>query len=335
MLTHRLDRRTFLRAAEVALLTGVAPDGVRPGDIRNTISLDQEAASHLGGHTRFPSLSLGQGSLSWNRKGVKVPHEERATRVFKDLFIDGTRQEVERQVERIAEGRSIVDGVRDQAKALAGSVGSADRDRLDLLQSSIREAEARLKQDLAWVKKPKPKVKAKPPTNDYHSDLQMLERQRQWFSIVHLALQTDSTRVVALSLWSHGRVTVKGTTIDHHDASHHGQAESKLKQLAVIEEAEMKDFADFLGLLKKSKEGGGTLLDRTAIFYGSNLGNASAHTCDNLPILLAGGGFKHAGHVAFDKKDNKPLSNLFVRILNQLGLEAKKFGSSTGALTEV
>src|SRR5438105_3001653 len=86
---------------EVALLTGVAPEGVHFGDIRNTISLDQEVASRLGGETRFPCLSLGGGVLSWNRKGVKVPSEERATQVFKQLFIDGTPAEVARAVQRI------------------------------------------------------------------------------------------------------------------------------------------------------------------------------------------------------------------------------------------
>ena len=133
----------------------------------------------------------------------------------------------------------------------------------------------------------------------------MLDRERQWFDLVHLALQTDSTRVIALWLWSHGRtLDLPGVGIAHHDASHHGQDEAKIKQLPLIEEAEMKLFAEFLGKLKSTNEGGRSLLDQTVVFYGSNLGNASAHTCDNLPILLAGGGFKHAGHVAFDRKNN-------------------------------
>jgi hypothetical protein len=97
----------------------------------------------------------------------------------------------------------------------------------------------------------------------------------------------------------------------------------------------MKLFGSFLAKLKTTDDGGASLLDRTATFYGSNLGNGSAHACDNLPILLAGGGFKHAGHVAFDRKDNKPLSNLFVRMLQQMGLEMEKFGSSTGMISEV
>jgi hypothetical protein len=320
---------------EVALLTGVAPEGVRFGDIRNTISLDQEVASRLGGETRFPYLSLGGGVLSWNRKGVKVPSEERATQVFKQLFIDGTAEEVAREVERIKNGQSILDGVRGQASSLGQSLGPADRRRLDLMLTSIREAEQRLQQDQAWVMKPKPMVQAQPLTDDYLTDLRTLDRERQWFDLVHLALQTDSTRVIALWIWSYGRVDLPGVAIGHHDATHHGQDEAKIQQLAKIEEAEMELFAKFLGKMKGTSEAGSSLLDQTIVFYGSNLGNASAHTCDNLPILLAGGGFRHAGHLAFDHKNNQPLSNLFVRMLHQMGFEADRFGTSTGTLGPV
>ena len=148
-------------------------------------------------------------------------------------------------------------------------------------------------------------------------------------------MQTDSTRVIALWLWSHGRVDLPGVAIGHHDATHHGQDEAKIQQLAMIEEAEMTLFAGLLGKMKATNEGGSSLLDQTVVFYGSNMGNASAHTCDNLPILLAGGGFQHAGHVAFDRKDNQPLSNLFVRMLHQMGIEADRFGTSTGVLDAV
>jgi hypothetical protein len=325
--------------AEVALFTGVAPERVRDmNDIRNSVSLDQEVAEKLGGETRFPYLSLGgggTGALSWNRKGVKVPAEGRATQVFRQLFIDGTPAEVARAVERLQDGQSILDGVREQAKTLAANLGPADRERLDLLLTSIREAEQRLQQDQTWVKRPKPKVSAKPLTDDYLADQRKLDRDRQWLDLVHLALRTDSTRVIALWLWSYGPVDLQGVAIGHHDATHHGQDEAKIKQLGLIEEAEMKLFGEFLAKMKATDDGGASLLDRTATFYGSNLGNGSAHACDNLPILLAGGGFKHAGHVAYDRKDNKPLSNLFVRMLQQMGLEMDKFGSSTGALSEV
>ncbi len=320
---------------EVALLTGVAPEGVRFGDIRNTISLDQEVASRMGGETRFPYLSLGGGVLSWNRKGVKLPSEDKVTQVFKQLFIDGTPDEVAREVERIKTGQSILDGVRYQARSLGESLGPADRRRLDLMLNSIREAEQRLQQDQAWVTKPKPKVAAKPPTDDYLSDPWMLDRERQWFDLVHLALQTDSTRVIALWIWSNGRVNLPDVAIGHHDATHHGQDEAKIKQLSLIEEAEMSLFARFLGKMKGGNEAGSSLLDQTVVFYGSNMGNASAHSCNNLPILLAGGGFDHAGHVAFDRDNNHPLSTLFVRMLRQMGIEADRFGTSTGTLSEV
>jgi hypothetical protein len=317
---------------EVALFTGVAPEGVRFNDIRNTISLDQEVAERLGGETRFSYLALGGGPTSWNRKGVKLPSEDRATEVFKQLFIDGTPEEIARQVRKIDDGRSILDGVRAQARALGRSLGPADRGRLDLMLDSIREAERRLQQDQAWVTRPKPKVAVKPFTDDYISDLRTLDRERQWFDLVHLALQTDSTRVIALWVWSYGRVDLPGVAIGHHDATHHGQDEAKIRQLTAIEEAEMTLFGQLLGKMKGTCEAGRPLLDRTVVFYGSNMGNASAHTCDNLPILLAGGGFKHAGHVAFDRKDNDPLCNLFVRMLHQMGLEVDRFGTSTGTL---
>jgi hypothetical protein len=323
---------------ENALLTGVAPEGVRFGDLRNTISLDQEVASRVGGETRFPYLTLGSGgtgALSWNRKGIRIPLEDRATVVFKKLFLDGTPEEVARETERLRNGASILDGVRAQAKSLAGALGAQDRERLDLLQTSIREAEDRLRQDEAWVKKPKPKVDARPLTDDYWEDRRMLDRERQWFDLCHLALQTDSTRVIALWVWSHGPVDLPGVTIGHHDATHHGQDEAKIRQLGLIEEAEMKLFAGLLSKLKATREGATTLLDQTIVFYGSNIGNGSAHSCDNLPILLAGGGFKHAGHLAYDRKKNMPLSNLFVRMIRQMGLDLDRFGTSTGSLSEI
>jgi hypothetical protein len=264
-----------------------------------------------------------------------VPSEARATQVFKQLFIDGTPQEVVREMERIKAGQSILDGVREQAQTLARTLGPADRDRIDQMLSSVREAEQRLQRDQQWVQKPKPVVQVKPLTDDYTTDLKTLDRERQWYDLVRLALQTDSSRVIALLLWSYGRLDIPEINIGHHDATHHGQDESKIKQLAIIEEAEVRLLGNFLSKLKAADEGGQSLLDQTVIFYGSNMGNGSAHTCDNLPILLAGGGFKHVGHVAFDRKDNKPLSNLFVRMVQQMGLEMDRFGSSTGVVNEV
>ena len=126
---------------------------------------------------------------------------------------------------------------------------------------------------------------------------------------------------------------VKGVTIDHHNLSHHGKDPAKIEQLRLIEEAEMQVVGDLLGKLKTKHEGGTPLLDKTMVLFGSNLGNANSHDTRNLPILLAGGGFKHGRHVAFDANKNTRLCNLFVTMLQRLGVETDAFGSSTGTLT--
>lgn len=330
-MSHRYPAGHF---AEVGLFTGVHPDFIRPNEIRNGISLDQEVASHLGGRTRFASLVLGGGDAAWNRRGVRIPSQSRATQVFKQLFIKGTPDEEARELRRLRDGQSILDDLRAQVKALNGRLSDADRVRLDLYLSSIREAEQRLQQDEEWSKTPKPEVKGPAPTSDF-GGAQLLQRSRQWYDLVHLALKTDSTRAISLWLGSQERPEIEGVTIPHHDASHHGQEPSKLDQLARIEEGELTVFGEFLEKLKASTEGEHTLLDRTAVLYASNLGNSSSHDNTNLPILLAGGGFKHKGHVAYDRKNNSPLANLYVRMLHQMGIEAKSFGASTGANADV
>ena len=320
--------------AEVGLMTGVAPEFIRDKDIKNGISLDQEVASHLGGQTRFGSLVLGGGDVAWNRRGVRIPAEQRATRAFGKLFLHGTPEEETRELQRIRDGQSILDDVRGQIKTINNKVSTNDRQRLDLFLTSVREAEQHLQQDEHWGTTPKPKVDFPTPTNDY-GGAQLVERSRQWYDIVHLAMQTDSTRVISLFLSTQERPEIEGVKLAHHDASHHGQDPAKLEQLALIEEAELKVFGEFLGKMKGSTEGDHTLLDRTAIFYASNLGNSSSHDNNNLPIILAGGEFKHQGHLAFDRKNNTLLSNLFVRMLHHMDIEAKSFGASTGVVSEV
>jgi hypothetical protein len=320
--------------AEVGLFTGVAPEFIRENDIKNGISLDQEVASHLGNQTRYSSLILGGGNAAWNRRGVRLPAESRATQMFRKLFLAGTPEEEARELQRVRDGQSILDDVGGQIKDLTRRVGRVDRERLELFLGSLREAEQSLQQTERWQTTPKPKVDFPPPTNDY-GGAQLVERSRQWYSLVHLALQTDSTRVVSLWLSTQERPEITGVTIGHHDASHHGQDPAKLDQLALIEEAEISVFGEFLEKLKQSREGEHSLLDRTAVLYASNLGNSSSHDNNNLPIILAGGRFKHAGHVAFDTKNNTFLSNLFVRMLRHMDIEANSFGASNGVISEV
>ena len=314
------------------LFTGVAGEFIRSEtDLRNTISLDILAAEQVGRETRFPCIGLGD-AYSYNRKGVRVPSFGRSEAMFRQLFVDGTPDEIAREVQRLRDGQSILDGVRQQARDLARNLGAGDRQRLDTLLTSIREAEQRLAQDEAWVNKPKPKVEYQ--TREFAQE-ELIERSGQWYDLAHLALQTDSTRIINLNLFSHIKPKIEGVNMEHHEASHHGQDEAKIEQLAKIEEAEYRVFNEFLKKLQGSSEGNESLLDRTMVFHGSNLGNASAHTSQNLPIIVAGGGFKHAGHVAYDRNNNRPLSNLFVRMLHQMGIEADKFGTSTGVVSEI
>jgi len=330
-MSHRYAAGHF---AEVGLMTGVAPEFIRDKDIKNGISLDQEVASHIGNQTRFSSLVLGGGTIAWNRRGVRIPAESRATQIFRKLFIAGSAEEETRELQRIRDGQSILDDVRDQIKTLNNKVSSDDRNRLDLFLTSVREAEQHLQQDEHWGLTPKPKVDMPVPTSEFGGG-ELVKRSKQWYDIVHLALQTDSTRVISLFLSTQDRPEIEGVKLGHHDASHHGQDPAKLEQLALIEEAEVKVLGEFLDKMKASKEGDGTLLDRTAIFYTSNLGNSSSHDNHNLPIILAGGGFKHQGHVAFDRQNNTCLSNLFVRMMHHMDIEAKSFGASTGIVSEV
>ena len=322
---------------ESAMFTGVSPEGLsRADDIHNTISMDQLISEKIGHQTRVPSLTLNTAncaSLSWNRKGVPVPWERSKANLFKKLFIDGTPDEIAREIKRLEHGRSILDGMRSQLKSLGASLGSADRERLDLLASSIREAEKMLLQDEAWVSKPKPRVEA--TVRQFDQSQHWIESQQQWYGLIHLALQTDSTRVVVLGLGEQGQQNIPDLSIGHHDASHHGKDPAKIEQFARYEEKEYQTFAGFLDKLSATTEAGKPLLDSTQVLMASSLGDASAHSSDNLPVFLAGGGFKHKGHLAFDQKNNYQLSNLYVRMLQKMGIETQKFGASTGILGDL
>jgi hypothetical protein len=156
------------------------------------------------------------------------------------------------------------------------------------------------------------------------------------YDLARLAFEADSTRAVTLMLNSVGTpvVQIDGATItdSYHNLSHHGLADEKLVQLKVIDEWQMKLLADLFKGLKSVKEGDATLLDRTMILYGSNLGDANAHSTTNLPTLFAGGGFKHGQHLAFDRSRNYPLPNLFVSMLQRMGIEENSFGPSAGTM---
>jgi hypothetical protein len=319
--------------AELCYLTS-APHP-RADNFKNTISLDQYAIERLTPDTRFGSLVLSSSSsrgLSFTRSGVPIPAEDRPSRVFRNMFVDGTPTEVNAQMQRLKQGQSIMDTVLSEAKDFQRGLGKQDREKLDEYFNSVREVEQRMVKAQDWTRRPKPKVEARPPT-DIASSVEVPARVRLMIDLMHLALQTDSTRFITFALNGLNAVPViPGVTQDWHNLSHHGQDPAKLAELKVIEIQQMQLFGELLQKLQGTQEGEGTLLNRTIVMFGSNLGNASSHDNKNLPILVAGGGFKHGQHLAFDPKKHPPLSNLYVQFLQRLGAEASAFGSSTGTI---
>jgi len=311
------------------------------GGFKNTISLDQYMAERIGHLTRFPALTLGVNvsrgarSLSWTAGGVMIPCEEQASDVFKRMFVQGTPAEVERQVKKLELGKSILDAVGGQAKDLGRAVGARDRDRLDQYFTSVRELEKRMAMSQDWERKAKPRTSTPCPL-DPASPREYMEKVKLMYDMARMAFETDSTRAITLMLDSVSSpvIDVDGAKITdgYHNLSHHGKSASKLGQLKAIDEWHMKLLANLFSELRAVKEDGDTLLDRTMILYGSNLGNANTHVTTNLPTLFAGGGFKHGQHLAYDKVHNYPLPNLFVSMLQRMGIEADKFATSTGTM---
>ena len=320
--------------AEASILTAT-PMG-SAGGVKNTISLDQYLAKHMGDATRFPSLVLsndGSTSPSYTENGAMIPPQSSPSRLFAQLFIDDSKKERERQAGRVRQGRSIMDLVGEDAKSLARELGFGDRERLKAYFESVRELEKRMAANERWAKLPKPKVQAKRPV-DIGNRSDLIGRQAMMLSVIKLALETDSSRYISFHIpGAGGVIPIQGVDEGYHGLSHHGRDEEKLAQLALIELELMKAWGTFLRDLQSTEEADGNLLDHTAIFMTSNLGNSSNHDNRNMPVLLAGGGFRHGQHLAFDQKNNYPLPNLYVSILQRMGMEVDQFATSTGTLT--
>lgn len=317
--------------SEMTWLTSAKHPGL--AGFKNTVSIDQLIAERIGTQTRFPSLVLGTGSdsLSWSASGVPLPAESSPSKAFQQLFVDGTPAEIAAQVRGLKRGRSILDTVRGQAKKLHDDLGKRDQEKLDEYFSAVRDLEGRLVQNEEWAQKPKPVVDAKPLT-DIQSRTDAIGKMKLLQDLVLLAFQTDSTRTVTLRLSGMNAVPeIEGVKNDWHNLSHHGQDPAKIEELKVIEKAEFTAFAEFLRKLKQTQDSGRPLLDATAVMFGSNLGNASAHNTANLPLVLAGGGYRHGRHIAVTKEKHV-FSNLFVSLAQRMGVEADKFGFSTGVL---
>lgn len=319
--------------------------GAFKAGFRNSISLDQYAAEKLGQVTRFPTLNLGVNiekanrSLSWTRDGVLLPAEDSATALFKRMFVQGNPDEVKKQLLRLKQRGSILDTLNAEAGRFGRTLGSTDKARLDQYLTSVREVEQRLQVASAWEQRPKP-VALQPAQTDINDSKLLFEKFDLMLSIAQLAFESDSTRIVTLMVDAFKTPVFslpgqKATTETYHSLSHHGQKEEKVKQLEAADRQHMTLLRKLVGNLAAKLEGGQRLLDRTMVLYGSNLGDANIHDNTNLPILLAGGGLQHGQHLAFKPDNNKPLSNLFVTMLQNMGVETDTFGSNAGTLNEL
>ena len=319
--------------AESSLLSAAPMSAGIPSG--NSISVDQLLAKHLGHETRFPSLVLalsGSNSPSYTENGAMIPAESSPANLFTKLFIADSPVDRRHQMYRAREGRSIMDVVADDTRSLKRRVGVGDRDRLDAYFTSVRDLEKRLASSEAWVNKPKPIVKASKPL-DIANPNDFISRQRLMSDMIRLALATDSSRYVVCHFGSgSGVVPLDGVEEGYHSLSHHGLDEEKLSQLAIVEKAIVDSWGDFLRSLKDVDERGNSVLDTTSVLLTSNLGNASSHSNRNMPVLIAGGGFRHGQHLAFDQKKNHPLPNLYLSVLQQTGLATEKFATSTGTM---
>jgi hypothetical protein len=323
--------------ADICFLTAAPHPG--SGGFRNTISLDQFIAERFGHLTRFPSMTLGvnvkQGlrSLSWTGAGVLIPCEENPVAVYEQLFLRGSSAQVRAQVQRLSLGQSIMDAVADQTQSLQRKLGPSDRARVEQYLTGVRDLEQRLEAAKAWEHVPKPEPRGDAPKNP-EDPKEYMDKVRLMYDMARLAFETDSTRAVTLMLDSVNTPAIDlagtQTTEGYHNLSHHGKNEAKLGQLEAIDRCHMQLLDELFINLKAAKEGSDSLLDRTMVVYGSNLGNANTHVTTNLPVLFAGGGFRHGQHLAFDTQNNYPLPNLFVSMLQSMGIETDRFATSTG-----
>ncbi|MFO1042907.1 MAG: DUF1552 domain-containing protein [Planctomycetaceae bacterium] len=304
---------------------------------KNSISLDQYAAELLGPVTRFPSFVLDVNAestqgMAFSRSGVKVPAEKSPAKLYEKMFLQGKPSEVEARIADLGRGRSSLDFVSDDAKRLARTVGAADQARLDQYFSAVRDLERQLELAQEWERKPKPKPSAPAPT-DISENKKLIDKIRLMLDVARLGFESDSTRVVSLFINTFSVVAdLPGVKDETHSITHHGGRKEALDQLFIIESAQFKVLSEFLTNLNATQEGGDSLLDRTMVLYGAPMGNAASHDNKNLPMLLVGGGFKHAGHLEFDKKKNYPLPNLYLSMLQRMGLPVDKFATSTGTM---
>ncbi len=298
------------------------------------VTIDQYLADEIGFETRFPSLTVGSEGgihggcqIAWTKSGVRVPPVTNPSQLFEKLFVSDSKERQARRVQENQVQASILDSVLDEANRLSKRVNKEDKDKLDEYLTSVRDVEKRLELRQRWVSQPKPKAPFdKPANHNAVEDLPIL------YELIALALQTDSTRIATLEIGGDFMPQHLGIKKDWHGLSHHGNDPEAIASLITLEKYQIEHYGKFVARLSKMNDGERTLLDSTTVLFGSGMGDGNSHKNSDLPILLAGGGYKHGEfrEVPREGINKVPLCNLFVDIAQKMGVETDSFGNSTG-----
>ena len=335
--------------ASATFLTGVHVKKTEGLDIRAGISMDQIAAQALGAETQLASLELGVDSvetlgacdagyscaytntIAWRTATSPLPMENDPRAVFERLFGSTDSTDVAARLARIRQDRSVLDYVGDRVAGLQQTLGAGDRTKLDQYFDAVRDVERRIHKAEEQSDREIPAFDQPvgiPDTFEAHS--------RLMFDLLALAYQTDLTRVgtFMLSREVSGRAYPEiGVPDAHHGCSHHQNDPAKLEKLAKINTFHMQQFAYFLDKLQSTPDGDGTLLDHSMMIYGSGISDGNIHFHMDLPIIVAGGGggtLQGGRHLRY--ASDTPLTNLYVSVLDKLGVPVEQFGDSTGKL---
>lgn len=323
------------------------------------VSCDQELAQAVGRATRFPSLSLGvkrgtgfggyyDQTLSWTPSGTPIPSENRPHVLFDLLFRQDTPDTLNQREAEFVRRSSVLDSLTAEARRLNDSLGAEDRRKLDEYLTGIRDLERRMQEEKDWLRKPKPNVARlefgkEQGLDPDKSGLEYRRYQRLMYDVIALALQTDSTRVIAYLPRMDGQDNTgswrdMGNPYNYHEMTHHGEDPDKLKWFTQSDIWYMEDWAYFLNKLKSIREGDATLLDHTLVAYGSSGGSINAHHNHHLPTMLAGGsrlGVKHQGHIV---KEDVRLGNLWATVFERMQVklpENFQGGEADGVISEL
>ncbi|MEM7391620.1 MAG: DUF1552 domain-containing protein [Verrucomicrobiota bacterium] len=309
------------------------------------VSLDQLVAERVGEQTRFASLQItcgrapAEGQMCYTREGVLLPMIGRPSVLYEKLFTSATNKE--RLKYTLESGRSALDLVREEARLLNRQLGKADQEKLAEYFASLRDVEKKMRKQRAGLELPSPRVNYPLPRFDPVAPDLSLECESIMYDLMALALETDSTRVLSFLAPGSGQVfTIEGERLSagYHGLSHHGNDPDKIADFNRIGIEHVKRLGHFLDQLKRKTDGTGRpLLDSTAVLYGSGMGDANTHNNARLPILLAGGGFKHGRHHRIDKDGASPrlLGDLFLTLLQSFGVEQHRFMKASRNLNEL